>query len=59
MVNEKPFKLDMPFDEALKRFAQTDEKEIPDNRKLKKKRADRSPPEKMPPDRDDRPEDKD
>ena len=27
MVNEKPFKFDMPFKEALRRFAQTNETE--------------------------------
>ena len=32
MVNEKPFKLDMPFEEALRRFVQTDEKEIPERK---------------------------
>ena len=28
MVNEKPFKLDMPFEEALGRFAKTDMEEV-------------------------------
>ena len=48
MVNEKPFKLDMPFKEALRRFVQTDEKEIAEQKKLKpKKRAGgQSPPAK-------------
>lgn len=45
MVNEKPFKLDMPFKEALRRFAQTNEQEIPERKKLKRKEAGgRSPP---------------
>ena len=39
MVNEKPFKLDMPFKEALRRFVQTDEKELPERRKLRRKKA--------------------
>jgi hypothetical protein len=39
MVNEKPFKLDMPFEEALRRFAQTEEKELPERGKLKRKRV--------------------
>jgi hypothetical protein len=43
MVNEKPFKLDMPFKEALRRFVQSDEQEIPERKKLKKKAGDRSP----------------
>jgi len=33
---EKPFKLDMSFDEALKRFAQTDPKEIAEPKKATK-----------------------
>jgi hypothetical protein len=33
---EKPLHLDMPFDEALRRFAQTDPREIPENKKLRK-----------------------
>ena len=42
----KPFKLDMPFKEALRRFAQTDEKELPERTKLKRRKgAGRSPPE--------------
>ena len=46
MVNEKPFKLDMPFKEALRRFVQTDEKELPERGKLKQKRrgAEARPP---------------
>lgn len=28
MPNEKPFKLDMPFEEALRRFVQTDPEEV-------------------------------
>lgn len=62
MANEKPFKLDIPFDEALKRFTHTDEKEIPENKKLRKKRAGRSPPkddEKNPSGRSRQPEGKD
>jgi hypothetical protein len=47
MVNEKPFKLDMPLDEALRRFVQTDEKEIAEHKKLNPKKAgSRSPPAK-------------
>ena len=48
MVNEKPFKLDMPFEEALRRFAQTDEKELPerDQAEAQKKAGGRSPPAK-------------
>jgi hypothetical protein len=47
MVNEKPLKLDMPFEEALRRLAQTDEKELPERVKLKRKKAGgRSPPAK-------------
>jgi hypothetical protein len=38
MANEKPFKLDIPFKEALRRFVQTDEKEIPERVKLKRKK---------------------
>ena len=52
MVNEKPFKLDMSFEEALRRFAQTDEKELAERVKLKRrKREGKSPPydEKKPP----------
>jgi hypothetical protein len=37
MVNEKPFKLDMPFKEALRRFVQTDENEIPERKKLRRR----------------------
>ena len=44
MANPKPFKLDMPFDEALERFAKVDDKEIPERKKLKKKGAGRGPP---------------
>ena len=45
MVNEKPLKIDMPFEEALRRFAQTDEKELPERVTLKRKKAGgRSPP---------------
>jgi hypothetical protein len=48
MVNEKPFKLDMPFEEALRRFAQTDDKELPERSKLKRRKeaGGRSPPAK-------------
>ena len=42
MVNEKPFKLDMPFKEALRRLAQTDEKELPERIKLKPKKGRRA-----------------
>jgi hypothetical protein len=49
MVNEKPLKLDMPFEEALERFVRTDEREIPERRKLKhrKRTGGRSPPAKV------------
>ena len=40
MPNEKPFKLDMPFEEALRRLAQTDPKEITDAIEQNRKRAD-------------------
>jgi hypothetical protein len=60
MPNEKPFKLDMPFGEALRRLAQTDPKELPEGARLRgkheqreKERAGRDspdPPEKMVPD---------
>jgi hypothetical protein len=33
---EKPLYLEMPFEEALGRYAQTDPVEIPDNKKLRK-----------------------
>lgn len=36
MANEKPFKLDMPFGEALKRLAQADPKEMPESVRLRK-----------------------
>lgn len=35
---EPPFGLDMPFDEALKRFIATDPREVEDNIKRSKKR---------------------
>jgi hypothetical protein len=35
---EKAFALDMPFGEALERFAQTDPRELPEPKKEKKKR---------------------
>lgn len=35
---EKPLHIDLPFGEALERFAQTDLGELPDNVKLKRKR---------------------
>jgi hypothetical protein len=35
---EKPFHLDMSFDEALKRFVQTDPRELPNPKKAKKKK---------------------
>jgi hypothetical protein len=54
MVNEKPFKLAMPFKEALRRFVQTDEQEIPERKKLKKKAGSRSPRAKDDPYRRDR-----
>jgi hypothetical protein len=37
MANEKPFKLDMPFEEALRRFGQTDAKELPAGTRLREK----------------------
>jgi hypothetical protein len=48
MVNEKPFKLNMPFEEALRRIALTDEKELPERVKLKRRKraAGRSQPAK-------------
>jgi hypothetical protein len=57
MANEKPLKLDMPFEEALRRLAQTDPKELPENVRLRqparpagpdKKKAGRKDPD--PPD---------
>lgn len=50
MVNEKPFKLDMPFEEALERYVQADEKELPERKKLKRRKrtAGRSPPSEAP-----------
>ena len=48
MTGEKrarPLHLDMPLDEALKRFAQTDPKELPDKVKLtRKKKGGMKPP---------------
>ncbi len=51
MVNEKPFKLDMPFEEALRRFVRTDAKDLPEGARLRgkqegrdKKKAGREPP---------------
>jgi hypothetical protein len=41
---EKPFGLDMPFDEALKRFIGVDPDELPENVRLKKKGRPKSPP---------------
>lgn len=35
---EKPFHLDMPFDEALQRYAQTDPREVAEKEKKAKKR---------------------
>ena len=35
---EKPLALDMEFDEAMKRFVQTDLDELPDRIKLKKRK---------------------
>jgi hypothetical protein len=37
-TREKPLHLDMSFDEALKRFAQTDPRQIPAESNKKKKR---------------------
>jgi len=36
---EKPFHLDMGFDEALKRVAQTDPRELPQPKKKTRKKA--------------------
>jgi hypothetical protein len=36
---DKPLHLDMSFDEALKRFAQTNSKELRQKKRAKKKRA--------------------
>jgi hypothetical protein len=57
MVNEKPFKLDMPFKEALRCFARTDEREIDKRKKLKpkKKAGGRSPPAEVERPNSDRP----
>jgi hypothetical protein len=38
MVNQKPFKLDMLFKEALRRFVQTAEKEIAERKKLRRRK---------------------
>ena len=46
MPNEKPFKLDMPFAEALKRLAQADPKEMPENTRLRKAERPRPAPKK-------------
>lgn len=35
MANEKPFKLDMSFEEALKRLGRADPRELPENVKLR------------------------
>jgi hypothetical protein len=45
--NEKPLGLDMGFDEALRRFIQTDPKELAENVAAAKER--RGPPEQSPP----------
>jgi hypothetical protein len=34
---EKPFGLDMPFNDALKRFIGVDPRELPDDARIKKK----------------------
>ncbi len=44
-VYEKPLSLDMSFGEALKRFGQTDSKELPDKFKLSQKKK-KEPPDK-------------
>jgi hypothetical protein len=36
--HEKPFRLDMPFDEALRRYAQTDPRELTAEKKKPEKR---------------------
>lgn len=42
MPNEKPFKLDMPFEEALRRFGQADAKELPEGSRLREKQEQRA-----------------
>jgi hypothetical protein len=39
---EKPFHLDMPFDEALRRYAQADPREVAEREKKAKKRRQRA-----------------
>ena len=47
MVHERRLKLDMSFEEALRRLARADEKELPARVKLKRKKTGgRSPPAK-------------
>ena len=41
MANEKPVKLDMPFEEALRRLAQTDVTELPEGARLAQKQRQR------------------
>lgn len=41
--HEKPPHLDMSFDEALKRFAQTDPRELPNDERKAKKNPKKSP----------------
>jgi hypothetical protein len=41
MANEKPFKLDLPLEEALRRFTQADPKELPEGSRLREKHEQR------------------
>lgn len=45
---EKPLHIDMSFDEALRRFAQTDSAEIPENKKLRRKAGRNKRPTRKP-----------
>jgi hypothetical protein len=45
---EKPFHLDMSFDEALKRFAQADPKELAEPGKIKKIEREKRTPRRKP-----------
>ncbi len=47
-VYEEPLHLDMDFGEAMRKFGQTDSKELPDKFKLSQKKKDK---EKEPPDK--------
>ncbi len=52
--HEKPFHLDMPFDEALRRYAQTEPRELQKSKEKKLKKSPRKPREKPHPDTEDR-----